>query len=158
MKDLTIEEQKVRDEYKVASVEERALLERLFGKSLFELPITERVKTMEDVYRIKGVTPESILPFPKPENSFQEALNGVAECFLITEVLNEGWVPNWEDENEYKWHIWFKQGAGFGFSSTYYAYWFAFSFVGSRLCFKSREIAEYAAKTFPKCYQKFHSL
>ncbi|MGE8528472.1 hypothetical protein [Chryseobacterium rhizosphaerae] len=79
---------------------------------------------------------------------------------LIVKVLNEGWVPDWTNSNETKYYPWFKMGSssGSGFSYHVYDYWGSFSYVGSRLCFKSRELAEYAGEQFTEIYKKYMTI
>ncbi|WP_166964664.1 hypothetical protein [Yeosuana marina] len=76
---------------------------------------------------------------------------------LIAQALNEGWTPDWTDSNEYKYYPWFEMGSasGVGFSYDGYDHWYSISCVGSRLCFKSRELAEYAGKQFEDIYKEF---
>ncbi|MOA38929.1 hypothetical protein D3C78_1606660 [compost metagenome] len=49
-------------------------------------------------------------------------------------------------------------GSGAVFSFVVYAYGHSHSGVGSRLVFKSRELAEYAAKQFINEYKDFFTL
>ena len=84
---------------------------------------------------------------------------------IITYVLNEGWKPKFE-ENERRYYPWFQlktspvgnyanascglvyayASSGGSFLNTYY---------GSRLAFKSKELAEYAGKQFIDIYEDF---
>ena len=45
--------------------------------------------------------------------------------------------------------------SGFGFSGSVYDYDFTGASVGSRLCFESKEKADYAANQFLKIYEDF---
>lgn len=78
---------------------------------------------------------------------------------IIAEALNEGWKPDWTDGN---WKYWpfFKMGkaAGVGFSYDGYYCVTSDSTVGSRLCYKSRELAEYAGTQFKSLYKDFLTL
>ena len=76
----------------------------------------------------------------------------------IAEALNEGWRPDWANSNEYKYWPWFVYNpayAGFscaaanGTASTTTAH------VGSRLCYKTRELATYAGRQFEGLYNDF---
>ncbi|MDM1093399.1 hypothetical protein [Myroides odoratimimus] len=119
--------------------------------------IKERIKTFEDVLKEKNMTLEYF-------NDINEELlpDEIAyrKIKLIAEVLNEGWIPDWSDDDEYKYYPWFKMGSpsGVGFSYYYCVRWLTFSIVGSRLCFKSRELAEYAGKQFTDIYKDFLTL
>jgi hypothetical protein len=48
--------------------------------------------------------------------------------------------------------------SGVGFSYVDCVRWLTSSDVGSRLCFKSSELAEYAGKTFESIYKDFLTL
>lgn len=101
---------------------------------------------------------------------------------IITAALNEGWTPQFT-EDEYRYYPWFwlytkeeiakmdkeerkkvvlfggsanlGAGAGFAYASSYYAPSGADAAVGSRLCFKSSALAEYAGKQFAEIYFAF---
>lgn len=78
------------------------------------------------------------------------------KLMVIAEALNEGWKPNWDDSSEYKYWPYFETNpAGVGFSYTYCDDWYTFTYVGSRLCYKSDELAEYAGKQFIDIYNDF---
>lgn len=81
---------------------------------------------------------------------------------IITYVLNEGWKPKFEEENELRCYPWFNfktssiiSRVGYGamrmLSLDPYSYSYAYS--GSRLAFKSKELAEYAGKQFVEIYE-----
>jgi hypothetical protein len=73
------------------------------------------------------------------------------------------WEPNWFDRNAAKWFPWWtvkasakhKSGSGLVFNHAYYCY--SLTYVGSRLCYKSREIVLHLAKVkeFKKLYEDF---
>ena len=79
---------------------------------------------------------------------------------VIAEALNEGWKPDWSNWNQYKYYPWFEMGSpsGVGFSYDGYGNWASLSIVGSRLCFKSRELATYAGKQFEELYKEYFVL
>ena len=77
---------------------------------------------------------------------------------VIAEALNDGWKPNWNDTSEYKYYPWFKMSSsGSEFSYYVYDFGYASTVVGSRLVFKSRELAEYAGKQFEAEYKEFYT-
>ena len=72
---------------------------------------------------------------------------------VIIKALNEGWFPNWEN-NEYKFYnYWTLRGV---FCFCHCIYYFSNSDVPSALCFKSRELSEYAAKIAFEEYRDFY--
>ena len=121
------------------------------------------IKTFEDACAALKIKP--VLPVVKGlPAKHQEAITAHYKLVTITEALNEGWQPNWNDSSEYKWNIWWdvkassKKTAGSGLSFFGADDWHTRTTVGSRLCFKSRELAEYAAKTFRKLYEQSYLL
>ena len=74
---------------------------------------------------------------------------------LIAITLNEGWTPDWNNDNQYKYYPWFYMGGSSGFRCSGCGDWRSGSDVGSRLCFKTRELAEYAANQFTETYKQF---
>lgn len=121
------------------------------------MKITEKVKSFEDACQILGIetkVPEvSLLP-----KNHQKAIIAHYKLVIIAEALNEGWKPNWDDDDEYKYYPWFDMegsSSGSGFSSGDCDYWHSDSFVGSRLCFKSRELAKYIGETFVELYKEY---
>ena len=75
---------------------------------------------------------------------------------LLAKSLNEGWVPDWSNINEYKYFPWFDMSKGsscFRFAGS--SDWHSYSLVVSHLGFKSRELAEHAAERFLSVYEDF---
>jgi hypothetical protein len=174
MKTIQLPETGVADAYKNGTAQERTFLERLLGgkDKLPALDITERVKTFEDALDIVGATDnQKILlgykcPIPdeSPDGIDDEML--AAQAFLklsiIRKALNEGWEPNWNDDKERKYYLWFwmdkDNTAGSGFAFNDYDYSSAASCVGSRLVFKSEKLAKYAATQFIDLYRQIFIL
>lgn len=116
--------------------------------------IMDRVKTWEDAAEIAGIDPVKSLPFQNPENDHQRAANAFYQTQIITEVLNESWVPNWDDRSEEKWENWFNMrssGGGFSFYDSFYAV--TRTDVGARLVFKTETLADYAGNQFLHIYK-----
>ena len=123
--------------------------------------IKEKIKTFEDACKalqISEALPEvSALP-----EKHQKALIAHYKLITITEALNEGWQPNWNDLDEYKYQPWFEIDAstekpsGFGFSYSHCVIWYTFTSCGSRLCFKSRELCLYAIEQFKQIYIDYY--
>jgi hypothetical protein len=121
--------------------------------------ITKKVKTYEDICKIDGVDPIKSLPYPDASNPEEQAVNSFAMAIRINRILNEGWQPDWNNWDERKYYPWFdmqgEAGSGVGFSCGAYGYGCTHSAVGSRLVFKTRELAEFAGKTFLSVYRGF---
>ena len=108
----------------------------------------QEIKTMSDVYRVNGIT--KLTTPPETKERYYEDL------ILVAKALNGNWKPDWNDINEYKWFPYFQVSSGFRFSyaNTNYDYGLTFTRIGSRLCFKNKQIAEYAGKIFIEQYEK----
>ena len=121
--------------------------------------IKERVKTFEDALAIIGAS-ENLKMLLDYNGIDKDVLASVAHAKLsiIAKALNEGWIPDWEDDDESKYYPWFEYKAGVGFSRTNYDDWYTNTYVGSRLCFKSSELALYAGKQFEVLYNQLFSL
>ena len=116
-------------------------------------PITEKVKTFEEACAVLGIDPLEIhFPDDKPDEVAYKKLK------VIAAALNEGWVPNWDNGSEEKWFPWFNMDSSSGFSFFGCDDWRSASGVGSRLCFKSSELATYAGKQFIKFYEQYFQI
>lgn len=156
MKTLQIDENKAKELFKNASNEFKAMLLDTFGESFFSEKITDRVKTYEDACKVVGIAPLKLSDFKFLPEKDRKPSYAFHQITTIAKALNEDWVPNWDNENEYKYYPWFRMGSsGVGFSADDYGDWFAYSSVGSRLCFKNRDLAVYAGKQFEEIYRDF---
>lgn len=125
-------------------------------KTVTPKDITKRVKTYADACAVLGIEPinEEVftkLGFTKDEIAYRKLKT-------VVEALNEGWRPDWSDSSDYKYWNWFiynHSSAGFGCAGTYYAPSSTKTAVGSRLCFKTRELATYAGLQFEDLYNDF---
>ena len=120
--------------------------------------ITEKIKTFEDACEALGIKMD-VMPvgLPIELKHHLKAITAHTKLVIIAEALNEGWKPNWNNWNEYKYYPYFNMGSpsGSGFSYGDCDLWAACSLVGSRLCFKSRELAIYAGKQFESLYKDY---
>lgn len=113
-------------------------------------PVTERIKTYEDACRELDIplAPERCKGMTKDELAYYSLK-------VIAKALNEGWEPDWNN-SESKWYPWFRvSSAGLSFSLTYYAVSLTHANFGSRLCFKTQALAEYAGKQFTDIWEEY---
>ena len=116
-------------------------------KEEVKVEVTERIKTFEDAQKETG-RPD-VPEFSEVPEDLRDYFKAQYKIIVVVEALNEGWKPNWEDGNEAKYFPWFYMSGGvFVFGNTDYRYSFAFAGNGSRLCFKTRELARYAGEQF----------
>mgnify|MGYP000028097908 CR=1 FL=1 len=120
-------------------------------RKIIEQPdkITDRVATLEEAKEILGVKDDC---FSTNKHS-KKALAFQNLCIVI-EALNEGWTPDWEDQNQAKYYNYFRMKGGFSCWSTYY--YATGTAVPSALCFKSEELARYCAKQFEQLYKDLY--
>jgi len=128
--------------------------------NLKEIPknIKERVKTIEDAISELGADDEDIKALLAIKDlSIPQHIIAQLQLIIIAKALNEGWTPDWNDSNQSKYYPWFnmKSSSVGGFVCDGFDYWATISHVGSRLCFKSRELAEYAGKQFKDIYEEY---
>lgn len=118
-----------------------------------------KIKNWSDVCKYHGIDQKKlpdVSSFPKELRDYM--LNMFKAC-MITSAVNEGWIPDWNNTSEYKYRLWFwikaskDKPSGFGFSAALCDCTGSSTDVGSRLLFKSSELAMHAAKKFPDVYK-----
>ncbi|MGQ7945041.1 hypothetical protein [Flavobacterium sp. WC2509] len=131
----------------------KLLLENLLGKKVFVKSIMERITCFDDVLIELNIDK---LVFEKSCEGLESDEVAYKMAKLVSKALNEGWIPDWSNSSEYKYFAWFKMGSpsGVGFSSDDCGNWLTYSRVGSRLAFKSAELAEFAGKLFEQSIYK----
>jgi hypothetical protein len=135
----------------------------------------EDIKTFEDVFKVKFQSGPNVLPIEVTENeqiilnyNGQEknmlAVVAFLKLSLISRAMNclandgQIWQPDWSNTDEYKFYPWLKYVAGSGFSDRGYLCDSAGTGVGSRLCFKTSEMARHAAVHFKDLYNDLFTL
>ena len=126
------------------------------GKITFKkLPedVKSRIKTIADVLADNDIDLED---FALANQSLEEDEKAYRILKLLVKSLNEGWTPNWDNSSEGKYVPWFYMQSG---SSGFRYYdcddWYSHTYVGSRLCFKSSELAKYAGEQFTSVYKQY---
>lgn len=147
-------------------------------------PITERVKCWDDVVRELGYDPvERMLDHCERGDGFDIEPDEIAYIKLkaIAKVLNEGWEPQFTTD-EYRYFPWFylytqedidemtedersrvvlrsysnaNASGGVAFAYANYDSSNAYTYCGSRLAFKTRELAIYAGQQFVDIWADF---
>ena len=122
--------------------------------------ITDRVKSYTDACNVLGIEPMNEQDMKargyRPDEIARRKLE------TITEALNEGWKPDWNNTDEYKYYPYFyikenakAQGtAGLAFAHTFSTASSTYACVGSRLCFKTEAMSDYAGRTFTELYEQ----
>lgn len=125
-------------------------LENEFGKETFIPKDYETIRTFDDACTKLGIDPETVF-------SSSDTLDEIAykKLKVVAKAINNGWVPNWNNGDEYKYSPWFNLSSGFGFSHSRYGCDHSRTTVGSRLCTDTREKALYIADQFKQEYKEY---
>ena len=140
-------------------------------------PVTERIKTFEDAVDILGDEHQAVFDYYAVADSLcSKDILAFAKLRVIAVALNEGWKPTF-DKDECRYYPWFyiytqkeyeeldedekktclvvgrsnynsNAIGGHVYAIAYYASSDSYSYYGSRLAFKTRELAEYCSKQF----------
>jgi len=113
------------------------------------------VTTFAAACKVAGYDPATIIPdmsaYPVKRRA---ALVAFAKLMIIAEVLNGGWIPNWDDSTELKYFCWFDMDQpGFRLHAVFSENTFCYSCCGSQICFKTMALAEHAAHHFLDLYR-----
>lgn len=118
-----------------------------------------QIRTFEGACKVMGYNPDKVLPkvgnFTK---AHQKALLASAKLFVINEALNfldngkKKWVPDWNNYEEGKYYPWFYMDKP-GFRLHAVNCTGTHTLVGARLVYRTRPLAEYAAKQFKALYK-----
>ena len=147
--------------------------------------IKERIKTFEDAVMILGNDNQAVIDyFAISETDCSNDILAFAKLRVIAEALNEEWKPTFY-EDEYRFYAWFYiyteseyeelddekkkwcrvvgrsknlsyASGGLVFASADYASSYSSSDNGSRLAFKTRELAQYCSKHLSIFGQTFY--
>lgn len=153
MERLYVDKEKAKSLYEKASPEFQAMLEDTFGKRLFKR-VQDRIKSYEDACNEIGIEPEDLPDVENCEPEDRASIIAFYKLTIIARALNEGWTPNWKNSEEKKWFPWFKETRN-GFAYPHYTVSYAYGHIGSRLCCKSEELAEYFGKQFEKLWSEY---
>lgn len=122
--------------------------------------ITDRVKTYEDACKVLGVEP--INEQNAKAQGFRSDEIARRKLETIAAALNEGWKPDWNNTDQYKYYPYFyiqenakgKGSAGLSCALTTYAASHTYAYIGSRLCFYASRLARYASNQFTDLYEQ----
>lgn len=142
-------------------------------------PVTERIKTYEDAWASLGYEKDPL--YGKSPVEGGEDIFAYLKLRIIARALNEGWEPQFTT-SEYRWFPWFVlytqkeidkldaedkarvvlrsgvnayAGGGVAYAVAVSDSSGAYTSFGSRLAFKTRELAEYAGKQFTDIWADF---
>ena len=182
---MSVKRENLLNAYKNANDEQKSFLENLFGSETFKpKDIRERIKTFHDAYCALGNEHPFVIAYEKFVNEYDADECDVTTFLkirIIVAALNEGWKPQFIP-GEYRWAPYFVlytkeeidkmdeetkarvvcrsnySASAYGGVSYAYSSYDSDSVsasIGSRLAFKSEELAEYAGKQFIDLYADF---
>lgn len=183
-KELKISAENALAAYNNTDANGKELLEHLFGKEIFAQDIKDKVKTFEDAVAILGNDNQAVIDYYAiADKTCTEDIIAFAKLRVIVEALNEGWKPKFDGDEcrYYPWlYIYTKKeyeeldedekkecrvvgrsgssayaGGGVVYADAVNASSYSNAGSGSRLSFKTREIAEYCGKQFIDIWEKF---
>ncbi len=175
-KELKISAENALAVYNNTDAKGRELLEHLFGKEIFApKDIKEIVKTFEDAVVFLGNDNQAVIDYYAiADKTCTEDILAFAKLRVIAESLNEGWKPKFDGE-EYRYFPWFyiyskeeyenldederkncrvvgrsyndaSANGGIVYANGDSTSSYSYTSGGSRLAFKTMELAEYCGK------------
>ena len=120
-----------------------------------DLTIMDRVQTIEDAFKIRGLNPAHLPGLDNIPKEFHRMITRGYELMIVINVLNEGWVADPTNRNEYRHTPWVEivvdksKPSGFGFSGTVYNGWCTRTTVAARLSLRNSELAMFVINQFP---------
>ena len=183
-KELKINAENALSAYNNTDANGRKLLEHLFGKELFAQDIKDKVKTFDDAVAILGNDNQAVIDYYAiADKTCTEDILAFAKLRVISEALNEGWKPKFDGDEcrYYPWFYIYNQGeyeeldedekkecrvvgrsssnayahGGVEYALAFGASSYSYSYYGSRLAFKTIELAEYCGKQFIDIWERF---
>lgn len=117
----------------------------------------KKIASYEDACRVLNIQPineEVFNIFPKED---QRSMLAYHKLTVITRALNNGWKPNWDDQNEWKYYPLFRYvNAGLSCADASRTAANTAASIGSRLCFPTSALAKYAAEHFADLYRDYY--
>ena len=124
--------------------------------------LKKQLTSFEDACKILGLDAEKVVPdFSNYPEADKKAMIAHAKLVIIAKAANQlandgkEHKPDWNDGKLNKYYPWFYMGGSLGFRYGGYDRWNSISNVGSRLCYISREVAEYVQETFFELYKEY---
>lgn len=144
--------------YNKADKAKKEFLEDLYGKETFMKVVDlDSIRTIDDVIAAHEVDDDlRILLNYSGTNEVMRGAKYFALASMIANVFNQGWVADWNNDNEAKWYAWWylnitnSDPSGFRLDYAYFDY--TTSIVGSRLCLKDESTCKKVARLFPDVY------
>lgn len=149
---LKLELNKAKEAYKKATTDNKNLLIDLYGREPFEevKDILKGYASACDILNRKQLTIDSFSFLGEKQAKKQFARHKIVTCI---EAINQGWEPDFDNSNEYKYYVWM-YGKKNGFSSGV-DYFGSETSVGSDMYCETRENMELIEKICKQDYIEY---
>lgn len=115
----------------------------------------EARKLVETVEEARVTTNRPAVDFSNVPEDLRSFFEGVYDAIVITEAINDGHKPDWDNNDEEKWYPWFDMSpSSFGFCAADYVRSLAGAGSWSRLKYASSADAKYSAEQFKEVWRK----
>jgi hypothetical protein len=103
-----------------------------------------KIKSVQEAFKKEGLDANKVTVTGIPERHI-DAVIAVAKLFVVNDHVQPEFNPDFENDNQWKYELWFRMGSssGFGFSYYYFGGWDTYSTVGSRLVYQDRDTMRY---------------
>ena len=120
------------------------------------MDITKKIASYEDACKKLGLNPENLPIVDSLPKKDRNSIVAYHKLIIIIRALNEGWEADFSNHEQYKYWNWlWVDAAGFVYAYTNNTASSATALIGSRLCFKNRELAKYAIEQFKSLYEEY---
>jgi hypothetical protein len=150
--ELKIKKETARKIYADAPESLKEILVETFGRECFQKRKFNEIKTFDDACSELDITQEYLLNIGNNDLPDEVAYKKLK---IIIKAINQGWIPDWDNIDQYKYYPYFNLSSGFGFSYSDCYFDCTPATIGSRLCFESQEKAQYAGQQFQDLYKQF---
>lgn len=145
--EIELTQPEVDEMFKASDANQTKVLNKFFK---IPLDIRSKIKSFLDACSVLNINPNTV--YSETDSISDKAFKRLK---IIVKALNEGWYPNWENENEYKWMNYFKMKGGFSYWVT--DYYHTSTFVPSALCLKNKELALHLIEIALDDYKEYYS-
>jgi hypothetical protein len=113
--------------------------------------IKDRVKSYEDACKALGEQPITNFGNATPDEIAYKKLK------TVIKALNEGWTPDYTDEEQFKWYPDFKKwkGSNLEFSLSFGTHTSLDAACATHFCLKSKKLANYAGEQFLDLWEDY---
>lgn len=146
--EIDLSQDEINEMYDVSDAKQKEVLDKFFTKPKY---IIDSINSFEDACSVLGIKKDEVF------NSKFDLVSDIAfkKLKVIIKALNEGWYPNWEDQNQAKHYNYWRMKGGFSYYDVYY--YGVNTDVPSALVFKTRKLAKHASKIAYQEYKEYYS-